>query len=559
MTRSFARDRSGNIAILFALLFAALGAAAALAVDAGSLYLDKRRVQAAVDLAAIQAARAPHNAFEIARKVIADAGFVPNNITVEMLKDPDSPTKLGASSGRYVADPSVDPSLRFSSGAVAVNAVRVSFETPGRLYFAGAWSPIPTISASALAASEAQVAFSVGSRLASLGGGVVNGLLNDLLGTTIALKAVDYNGLAQINLDAFRFLDALAFELGITAGTYNDVLSASASHHQILKAIAATASGVDSALAHTIAAAIGNGRQVGLSHLLDLGTFGNLQLNAPSSPLALNLNALDLVGASAVLADGGKQIAVNAGLDLPGVARVVARVAIGEPPEHSGWVSVGAPGARVRTAQVRVLLIAEIPSLLGLVPITVKLPIYLDLAGSEGVVTAATCPTVDRPRGAATISVKPGVASLSIGKVNEAALSNFRQNPLGGKETIVNVLGLVGVTAFGQIEVAQSTPVALAFSSTDIAGGVVKTASTRTVVGSLLSSLLNRTTLSVDLLAIPLLQVDVVLKLIGALLTPLAPALDGILVGLLDTLGVAVGEADVKVYGVTCATPVLVG
>src|SRR5690606_32077804 len=136
----------------------------------------------------------------------------------------------------------------------------------------------------------------------SLGGGVVNGLLNNLLGTTIALKAVDYNGLAQINLDAFRFLDALAFELGIGAGTYNDVLNASANNHQILRAIAATTSGADAALARTIAAAIGNSRQVGLSRLLDLGSFGHLQLNAASAPLALNLNALDLLGASAVLA-----------------------------------------------------------------------------------------------------------------------------------------------------------------------------------------------------------------------------------------------------------------
>jgi len=52
-------------------------------------------------------------------------------------------------------------------------------------------------------------------------------------------------------------------------------------------------------------------------------------------------------------------------------------------------------------------------------------------------------------------------------------------------------------------------------------------------------------------------------KALGVLLTPLGPALDGVVQPLLDLLGLRLGEADVRVHGVLCPTqgrtPVLVG
>lgn len=50
---------------------------------------------------------------------------------------------------------------------------------------------------------------------------------------------------------------------------------------------------------------------------------------------------------------------------------------------------------------------------------------------------------------------------------------------------------------------------------------------------------------------------------VGVLLTPLGPALDGVVQPLLDLLGLKLGEADVRVHAVQCPTqgrtPVLVG
>ncbi|MFW8695257.1 hypothetical protein ACOI9Y_32320, partial [Mesorhizobium japonicum] len=53
-------------------------------------------------------------------------------------------------------------------------------------------------------------------------------------------------------------------------------------------------------------------------------------------------------------------------------------------------------------------------------------------------------------------------------------------------------------------------------------------------------------------------------KALGVLLSPIGPALDLVLNPLLDLLGVGLGEADVRVHGLSCseggyAAPVLVG
>jgi uncharacterized membrane protein len=56
MLDRFAADSKGNIAILFSLLFGAMSVATALAIDSAALYLERRRIQGAVDIAAISAA-----------------------------------------------------------------------------------------------------------------------------------------------------------------------------------------------------------------------------------------------------------------------------------------------------------------------------------------------------------------------------------------------------------------------------------------------------------------------------------------------------------------------
>ena len=77
------------------------------------------------------------------------------------------------------------------------------------------------------------------------------------------------------------------------------------------------------------------------------------------------------------------------------------------------------------------------------------------------------------------------------------------------------------------------------------------------MVSSLTGSLLGNMVLDVPVLGLGL-NLSGLTGLLNTILTPLTPVLDLTLARLLEPLGLSLGEADVRVYGVTCSHPVLV-
>src|SRR5690606_29356773 len=237
---------------------------------AGSLYVEKRQAQALVDLAAITAAANLGKAEEAALVAFADNGATDaasgNNVTVV--------------TGHYNAVGAV-PKDRFTAGAGPVNAARVVYRTTGSRYFAGAIIPPPEIVVSATAGTEAEAAFSVGSRLAALDGGIVNALLGGLTGSSISLSVMDYNALLGADVSLLSFLDQLAIDLDLEAGSYQQALDTSVTVGQIAKALSKTPgmSGNARAAAGKLAFQASGGRAptLQLSRLIDLGqSHGNL-------------------------------------------------------------------------------------------------------------------------------------------------------------------------------------------------------------------------------------------------------------------------------------------
>ncbi|QQR38915.1 pilus assembly protein TadG-related protein [Devosia rhizoryzae] len=74
--RRFLRDRSGNMAILFALGFSASAAMSVIAIDTAALYHERRELQAGVDLAAIYAVADAAHAGTRAQAALRDAGLL---------------------------------------------------------------------------------------------------------------------------------------------------------------------------------------------------------------------------------------------------------------------------------------------------------------------------------------------------------------------------------------------------------------------------------------------------------------------------------------------------
>lgn len=552
MFRRFFGDQRGNMAILFAVGFTASAVVSAIAVDGAALYNEKRALQRGVDLAALAAAGAPTQARSVAQKSLVEAGLLAEGST----------TGLTVITGRYNPDPAIAPASRFVAGGTPVNAVNVALEHPGTLYFAKSWAAPPTVGAAATATVTPEVAFSIGSRLASLQGGVVNGVLNGLLGSSISLTALDYNGLVGAKVDLFGFLDALANELNIKVGSYDDLLNVSADHGQLARALAAVLNGTERAAARTLGNALGHNGKLPLNKLLQLGKLGALDIgSAGKEGLFAAVSALDILSASAAVSDGTHQLKLNVNVGVPGVATVTTDVAVGEPPQGGTWYAIGNVGAPVRTAQARVRLATNVLGGSGLDDSLVRVAIYLELAHSEAIVGSATCPSTGSPKGTATILVRPGALRLALGEVGDNAFGAFNTPPTIGMVALLQLrLLIIRVLVSGRalVEIAQTAPVSTAFSSTDIANSTAKTVKTRTIVSSLTGSLLKNLKLEVDLLGLGI-SLDVLTGLLSAVIQPITPALDAVLVAVTDALGLGIGEADVRVYGVRCSSPVLVG
>nr|AMK07545.1 putative transmembrane protein [alpha proteobacterium NT18-17] len=551
--RRFLGDSRANMAVLFAMGFAISAMVSAVAVDAASLYHERRMLQNGVDLAALTAATDPGQATSLARASLIEAGLLPAG----------SSTGLTVVAGHYNADPALAPSARFTAGLAPLNAVAVRLERPGALYFARGWASPPTLGARAIATVTPEVSFSIGSRLASLNGGIANTVLNTLLGTSVGLSVLDYQSLLGVEVDAFRFLDALAGKVGITAGSYDDLLAVSADHGKIAAALAMLLTGAERTAMLKLAGSAGHNGTVPLGKLFHLGDLGSYKIGSGHGQgLFTTISALELLSASAALGNGNRQVALSLTASVPGLVGIDTNLAVGEPPQGGGWYAVGRGGTVVRTAQLRLRLIATVLGSGALVGAPVRLPIYLDLAHAEAVVGSATCPSGSNASGTATILTKPGAFRLMIGEVNAGTFGNFATAPVVAlaKLVEVKVLGITVLQALASslLEISQTTPIALNFSAAEIAAGTVKTAKTTTMVTSLTGSLLDNLVLNVPVLGLGL-NLTSLKALLKTILLPVTPTLDLTINRLLEALGLSVGEADVRVYGVRCTHPVLVG
>lgn len=547
--RAFRRDERGNMAVLFAVGFAVSAVMSAVAVDVAALYHERRQLQAGVDLAAISAAADPSRAADIARAVLVDARLMPQGDTSGLVVEAGRYDRSGA----RIAE-------RFRPGIAPYNAVRVALNRTGQLHFAGGFAPAPDIGATGIAAITPEVSFSVGSRLASLNGGIANSLLSRLLGTSVSLSVMDYSALAAARVDALHFLDALAQRLTLTAGTYNDLLAMDAGTGAIAAALAGLTTGTARLALNTLALS-GQGSAVPLDRLFSLGRLGALDLGNASAVAGFSISALELLSAAAALADGERQVSLALGADVPDLLGLSLDLALGEPPQGGGWFAIGPEGTLVRTAQLRLRLLARLQGNATLHRATLRLPLWLDMAHAEARVVSATCPTHGAPHGSATIAVRPGLVQLALGEMSDTALQSFGAPPAPGTVRLLDAAGLLRVDGKAGVEIAQTDPVTLGFSSTDIANGTLKTARTTTVVQSLANSLLGELDLTVTILGLNLglLTRDLVSFAVRALIAPLAPTLDMTINAVFSILGLGVGEADVRVYGVRCNAAVLVG
>ncbi|OIS90597.1 TadG family pilus assembly protein [Brucella cytisi] len=566
----FLRARGGNLATMAALVSPIFLAVAAFSVDTSSLFLERRQLQSMADFAAVAGAASLSQANDAVLRQLRANGLDPvlmagaYDSSVVNGKT-DNKTRVWVEKGNYFPDKSRAVEKRFVAGGTSPDAVRVRLARPGNLYFGQAFINRPALGATGMAATKAEAAFSIGSRLLSLNTdqSVLNGLLGGLLGTTLNLKLVDYNALAATDINLLGFLDKLAPKVGLTAGTYNQLLNTDVSVGMLANVLAEVVTNnptAKAALGILGKDAVALATKLPVGKLLGLGSLANASIGSGAG-YNITANVLQLV--SAVIMIGGKhQVDITSGLSIPGLLGVTLKVYVGETPQGTPFFSVGAAGSFVRTAQIRLQLDIRVGGqsgnpLIGVELFNLHLPLSIDIASAEGELKSLSCPS--GPTSAnVTIAAKPGIVGIYLGEVS--SFNDLYRKPSVSKTSIAKVqpylLGipfgnLLSLDAKAEVKLGEKTT-SLSFNYSDIQNKKIKTAYSSDLVSSLSSSLLKNIDIDLNLLGIIKLPLGDVVGLLGVLLTPVAPIIDNLVFGILDLLGVKLGEADVQVTGVLC-------
>ncbi|BCQ66707.1 MULTISPECIES: pilus assembly protein TadG-related protein [Pseudomonas] len=374
-----ARQR-GAIGLMAAVTFGLALLLMLLVVDSGRLYMEQRKLQRVADNAALEAVsrggtcQAGLTAATYAGQSAVRNGFV--IATGSTLTTTCGSLTTGANSLRtFNANPAQSAAVR----VIATNTVPISVASGvGALFSPGPINLTTQLSATAVAAAPTPplAQLSIRSTIAtvnSTNSPILNALVGNMLGGSVNISAVGWNGLLNSDINLLRYLDQLAIDLGVAAGNYTQLLNTQASLTRLIQT-AATVVQANGATADILAAL--GALQVAVSAQipqLKLGDILKLQTGAASTALDANLQLFQLLQAMIQLANSKSAVAAVIPANLLGLASVTVRVKVIEPPQFSAVGDprlaildpLGANRIYVRTAQVRTLVSVNLTGLSG--------------------------------------------------------------------------------------------------------------------------------------------------------------------------------------------------
>lgn len=535
--RRLVRHRGASISITTAFAMTMLIGSAAFAVDLGSLYLDRRKLQGIADAAAMAAAGRPGEERAAAERIIA--------------ANCDCGIRIAAlTPGTYTADPARQAEQRFAGGGASPNAIRITLTRDRPLFFGsfltGRQDSI--IRATATGARRGYAAFSLGSRVAALNGGLPNALLSSLTGSQVNLSVMDYNALASTDIDLLAFSDALRTELDADVLTFGQTLNTQATLPQVVSALASASDGTAAtALEHIADRALP--RTLLPSRAIDLGPRSSSIRVDAANPV--KVNALTLLRSMLLLGNANRQVDLSLASSLPGGSGIDIALLVGEPPVGSPLIAVtDTNDVIVRTAQVRLKIDTRVTTPVA----SVHVPLLAELGSASARITEIDC----RPNSSAAVSlgVVTSPAMVAIGTVSDSDFQDMKR-PLDPAPARVVKLPLVSIDADAELILSDLAEKRVSFSRAEIDDGKVKTVSSTGLVAGAAESLSDRMHLDVKVLGL-VLGLNALMKGVGEAVGLVAPVLDTVLSDITGLLGVHVGQADTRVNALRCGRARLV-
>lgn len=541
--RTLRKEQRGGIAILLASSLFMLAGAATVAVDLGSVYLAKRQLQGVADAAVLAANAGGRPA---AQQLLLRSGL--SSVELATLTD-----------GQYARDRAIPVADRFTPGAAQSNATQLVLRQQVPLYFARmlVGRDHLAIEARATAARADLAAFSIGTGLASVEGGLPNALLSALVGTELNLSVMDYKGLVNLDVDLLGFAHALQARAGAGDDNIVALFGREVPAADIVNALADTAGGSQAAatlrgIANRLA-----GRSIRLDDIIDLGPMAN---DTSSGSPALVLDAYTLLRMILEPAPGHpRQVDIN--IAVPGLTSTRVKLLLGGGQAHSPLLTVtDARDVVIRTAQTRLLLETSVGTAIsGL--LTLRIPILVELAAAEARLSAINC-AAGSPGHGVTLAVTPSVGSVSLGDVDMGQFANpgtaLTPRPaLLGQLQLGPLLPVTRINGYSHVALGGVQSQAVHFSPSQITAKDVRRVSTNDLVGGVAGSLLRDIQLQLTLLGLPI-NAGPLASAVGGLLNTTAPLLDGVLNSVMGLLGVRIGTADVRVHQMRCGRSTLV-
>lgn len=376
MSSRFAKRQRGAIGLMAVLTLALATVFGLLAVDGGRLYMEQRKLQRVVDMAALEAAgqSATCNGIGPQATALATAAAARNGFPVgsgNALAVSCGSVATGAASRRSF---SANPAIAQAIMVVATSNVSNSFAAGLRSLVKG--QPIsPTLQLQAQAVATAplppRAMLRLRSTLATMDStksALLNALI-DPLGGRVTLNAVGWQGIANTDIKLLDFLNQLAVNVNVAAGNYDELLSKNIHATDLVQAAATVLA--RSGAAANVVTNLGN-VVVGAdnSTLIKLGDILDLQNGTSMAGLDATLNALDLVQAAVMLAAKNSAAIAQIPLNLLGLVSGTIRVKVIEPEQLSAIGNPATDVIQVHTAQVRVMASLDLPvlsSIAGLV------------------------------------------------------------------------------------------------------------------------------------------------------------------------------------------------
>lgn len=561
-------------------------AVAALGVlDLANIYLQRRSMQNVADLAALAAVQQMDDTCT-QPLATATANAASNGFTVS------STQTLSVTCGRWDANSS--GAMTFvPNGTTPLNGVIVDVSKRVPYFFVG---PARTVQASSTAKATVIGSFSLATSLAQVN--LLNGLLGSLLGSSVNLSLVSWNGIANANVTLGQ-LAKVATSAGTVKGLLDSSVSVSGLAQLMVNALQSGGSVVSTDVAASIAGLQAVASASALSNVqIPIGgsgsTPGLLSLGLADAESAANVsvNALQALLVAAEIAQSG-QPPVAADVDLSGIPGLSALIPLGlklsvnvlSPPSIAVGEAADNPDASpewrtyAHNAQITVLLDVGLGTvgIPGVLSASVNLPLYVEAGAATAGLASASCgPTA--AQSSSTIGVKTGIANLCLGSPPTSA-QELQSGECGGtqaslaKVTLLSILGGgagVGVDANLSLPLANKEQYTLTFdgngnllsnTQTGSSGSNVSTSVGDALSGGLTSlgtALSNGSGLSVEV-ANSKVDLGALGALIAGVLSPLVSTLDTVLLGpLLQLLGVQLGVANVTDFPLSCGVAQLV-